>query len=128
MNPHLYPTERRPTRILFARAALAARGPAAARREQPAGLPWRWRRRAQGASVLRGHRLAAGIPAKVHAAADTAARRGERGRRLRHRLLRRGGHQGHQAHRGRSGSLQELPPSDIGEMAGRGRRDCLRDD
>lgn len=48
--------------------------------------------RSERARVLRGHRLAAGVPSEVHAAADPAARRGQRRRRIRHRQLRRGGH------------------------------------
>lgn len=123
----VYPAERGPAGVVLPGAPLAARGPAAARHWQQAGLPGRRGRRAQGAPLLRRHRLAAGLPAEVHAAPDTAARRGQRRRRLRHRQLRRGGHQGHQAHRRRSGSLQELPARHIRAVAGRGRRDRIRD-
>lgn len=46
--------------------------------------------------VLRGHGLAASVPAEVPASPDPPEGGGERRRCLRHRLLRRGGHQGDQ--------------------------------
>ncbi|XP_068004252.1 beta-adrenergic receptor kinase 1 isoform X1 [Melanerpes formicivorus] len=112
--------------LLLPGAAFPAGGPAPAGRQPPPGLHGPWGSGGEGGTLLQGPGLADGFPAEVSTATDPAPRRGERGRRLRHRLLRRGGHQGHQAAGERPGAVPQLPADHLGALAAGGDRDSLR--
>ncbi|XP_041785247.1 G protein-coupled receptor kinase 1 isoform X4 [Anopheles merus] len=112
--------------IVQQRTERPAGGLAAARHRQAVRLQgWRCRG-GEVPSVLCRHRLEPGVLPEVHATANTTEGRGERGRRVRHRLVRRGGHQGHQADRAGPGAVPVLPTDDLRTMAAGGGGNGVR--